>query len=398
MENLIVRNKLLAATTFVSILLFELSAFFIDSGIAWMNQVKNVVYLYLLYLVAKEADGNCNPIPWNVRVFSYIVLGLVVVQFIFGMATNVFTLLLQIVMLLLFVRYANIRFTKYYLNSVIIITLISSIPLVGYYFMYGYYARDLIIFDKSYQTFLFGVSCVYLFYLLTKDNIKHKILLLILLVYLFACNIFVLQSKTSIFAFLTIVVLWCLLHPSRLKKICLSYGLYFVVVVAALSLLPVKMEMPNTIKQAVNMCVGREVYKINVILNEETYDVRRDVRKKMWKVLDESPLLGDGIGQMEQTLKSTGYGLSQGESQLVDFALEGGYTYVFAFCILIIPFLLRAAHRTWHSTSQNKNEFVFLSLVSFIILCSGNEMISIVTLMYIGILNYLLNLKMNIDI
>lgn len=51
----------------------------------------------------------------------------------------------------------------------------------------------------------------------------------------------------------------------------------------------------------------------------------------MWKVLDESPLLGDGIGQMEQTLKSTGYSLSQGESQLVDFALEGGYTYVLLF-------------------------------------------------------------------
>lgn len=398
MENLIVKNKLLAATTFVSILLFELSAFFIDSGIAWMNQVKNVVYLYLLYLVAKETNGSYNPIPWNVRAFSYIVLGLVVVQLILDMATNVFTLLLKIVMLLLFVRYANLRFSKYYLNSVIIITLLSSIPLVVYYFIYGYYARDLIVFDKSYQTFLFGVSYVYLFFLLTKDNIKHKVLLLILLAYLFVCNVFILQSKTSIFAFISIVALWSFLHPSRLKKFCSRYCLYFLLAAITLPLLPFKMEMPVAIKQAINICAGQEVYKINVYVSEETYEVRRDVRKKMWKVLDESPLLGDGIGQMEQTLKSTGYSLSQGESQLVDFALEGGYTYVFAFCILIIPLLLQAAHRTWRSTSQNENEFVFLSLVLFSILCFGNETISIVTLMYIGILNYLLKLKVNIEI
>lgn len=171
-----------------------------------------------------------------------------------------------------------------------------------------------------------------------------------------------------------------------------------VVVAVALVFFPIQLEMPDAIKQAANMLTGREVYKMNVVLREDTYEIRRDIRKKMWTILDESPLLGGGIGRMEQTLKSTGYGLSQGESQLVDFALEGGYTFILAFSILTVPFLLQAARKAWKSQKQNQYEFVFLSLVCFLILCTGNEMLSIVTWMYIGILNYLLRLKGDIDI
>lgn len=43
------------------------------------------------------------------------------------------------------------------------------------------------------------------------------------------------------------------------------------------------MEMPVAIKQAINICAGQEVYKINVYVSEETYEVRRDVRKKCGK-------------------------------------------------------------------------------------------------------------------
>lgn len=101
---------------------------------------------------------------------------------------------------------------------------------------------------------------------------------------------------------------------------------------------------------------------------------------------------------MEQTLKSTGYALNQGESQLVDFALEGGYTYFFAFCILVAPLLLQSAQKIRKSKRQNQYEFVFLSSICFLILCTGNEMLSIVAWIYIAILNCLLQFKENVDI
>lgn len=398
MKHLVIKNKLLAVTTFVSILLFELSVFFASSGMGWVNQVKNVLYLYLLYLVAKDTKKDCNPQPWYVKCYSLIVVCLVAVQLVLGMASNAFTLFLQIAVLLLFVRYSNLRFARYYLRSVVVVALLSSLPLVWYYAIYGFYARSLIVFDKSFQTFLFGVSYVYLFYLLTKDDIKHKVLLFVLLAYLILCNVFILQSKTSLFSFISIVVLWAILHPDRLKNVCVSYTKHIVVVAAALVLLPIQMEMPDEIKQAANMLTGREVYKLNVVMKEDTYEIREDVIKKTWTVLGESPLLGGGVGRMEQTLKSTGYGLNQGESQLVDFALEGGYTYFFAFFILIVPLLLQSARKVWKAKKQNQYEFVFLSLVCFLILCAGNEMLSIVTWAYIGILNCLLRLKENVDI
>lgn len=297
MKHLVIENKLLAVTTFFSILLFALSVFFASSGMGWVNNVKNVLYLYLLYLVAKDTKEDCNPLPWNVKWYSLIVVCLVAVQLVLGMTSNVFALFLQIAILLLFVRYCNLRFARYYLRSVVVIALLSSLPLVWYYAIYGYYARDLIVFDKSFQTFLFGVSYVYLFYLLTKGDVKYKVLLLVLLAYLILCNVFILQSKTSLFSFLAIVALWAILHPDRLKGVCVRYTKYIIVVAAALVLLPIQMEMPDEIKQAANMLAGREVYKLNIVMKEDTYEIRADVRRKMWAVLDESPLVGGGLAE-----------------------------------------------------------------------------------------------------
>lgn len=398
MNHFTIDNKLLAITTFASVLFFELSAFFIDNGLGWMNQVKNVIYVFLLYLVAKDSKGHCNPIPWFVKCFALITIGLIMVQMALGMASNVSSWLLQVFMFLLFIRYSNLRFARYLMRTILVMAFLSSLPLIWYYFIYGYYAREMIIFDKSYQTFLFGASYVYLFYFLTRNNVRHKTLLLILFVYFVLCNVFILQSKTSIFSILSIIALWSFWHPKRLKTVCLNYSKYLIIVVVSLVLLPIQLEMPDGIKQAVNMFVGREVYKMNVVLKEDTYVIRRDIRKKMWAVLDDSPLLGGGIGQMETTLKSTGYGLSQGESQLVDLALEGGYTFVFAFLLLIGPYLLRAWKKARCARVQNQYEFVCLSFVCFVILCTGNEILSVVTWMYVAILNYLLHCKGDVEI
>lgn len=286
-------------------------------------------------------------------------------------------------------KFSDKKFVKYLYASILAITLVTTIPLLYYYSLYGYYARDEILFDKSMQTFLFGFCYILLLLELFNSSGKYKALILTILIYLILVNVFILQSKTSVFVLLVIFILMSIWRRNEVKATLKHYWKSLIIVAIAIPFLPIEWEVPDAMKQAANMLTGETVFVLEKDMKEDTYEIRDIILNKTIDIINRNPLLGAGFGNMASALKSTKTGVTQGESQLMDFVIEGGLTYLLAFAILTLPPLIILFRRTRHLRACYSEEFVFYQLLGFLILCTGNEMLSSLGWIFLGTLMYM---------
>lgn len=383
---------------FSFVLLYELSAFFTVIGLSSINMIKNIDIITILLILINKNKSHCLRLKSHIKVFICILSVLIFLQIIFGIASNFISPIITIIFFYVTVKFSDKNFIKSLYTSIVIITIISSIPILYFYLLYGYYARTEIIFDKSMQTFLFGFCYTMLLLELSHNNIKNKLFIFSILVYLLIINIVILQSKTSIFVFLINLLFMSILKFKDIKIAIQHYWKFIAIIAIILPFLPIEWELPDTLKQATNKLTGKTVFVLEKNLKEDTYEIRELIVDKTIEIVKENPIFGAGFGNMTTALKSTKTGVTQGESQIVDLALEGGITYLTAFAILTLPILLLSLKRIYHSKSDYPDEFVFYQLLGFLILCIGNEMLSSLGWIFLGTLIYIFYTKSTITI
>lgn len=387
------KTNILYATLILGyILLFQLSSFFTTNGFDFINQFKNIILLVLSFILYWQNRAKPFSLPIHVKIYFMILLIIILAEGICGLLSSAYGVLTGMFLLWVVSRYCDADFEKYFSRSIICVTFISTIPLVYYYIIYGYYARAEIIFDKSMQTFLFGYSFVYLLTQSMNQNRKNIPYIILCLLFLFWCNVFILQSKTSIFGMLSVMILVLIFNRKSLIHIIKRCKYIFIGGILFFSFSSLEIEIPTGIQQAVNKFTGQQIYDIGPSVREETYETRELIRKKTYKILDENFFLGSGFGNVEKSLISTRTGAKQAESQLYDILLEGGYSYLMAVCILFLPLLIISYKQFRFKYHHPDAYYVFYQTFMFIILCIGNEMFSSIAWIFIGTLIFKTNL------
>lgn len=389
------KNKelIFSGLIFAFVLLYELSAYFTTIGLNSANIVKNFFIIAILLILIRRNWSHQIRFRLHIKTFFVIVFLLLILQALFGVASDIITPVIGFMEFYVATKFSDKRFIKYLYASILIITLVATIPLLYYYSLYGYYARDEIVFDKSMQTFLFGFCYILLLLELFNSNGKYKTLILTIFIYLILVNVFILQSKTSIFVLLVIFILMSIWRRNEVKLTLKRYWKNLIIVAIAIPFLPIEWEVPDAIKQAANMLTGETVFVLGKDMREDTYEIRGIILDKTIDIINENPLLGAGFGNMTSALKSTNTRVTQGESQFMDLGIEGGLTYLLAFVILTLPPLITSFKRVSHLRTGYSEEFVFYQLLSFLILCIGNEMLSSLGWIFLGTLMYIYKTK-----
>ena len=383
------KNISIAIIIFLYILLFELSPFFELAGLNYLIVVKNMLIIAICSILFILNNERKVELPWYAISFSAILLFLIIIEFVFCIASDILSPLLGLIEFLSVAIYADRRFIRYFYRCIILVTLVSSIPLLYYYYIFGYYARTDIVFDKSMQTFLFGFSLISLLSEFFYTHSKHKGIIIIIALYLFVCNVYILQSKTSIFVTLVVLFMIFIFRKDNLINILSKYSKQILLVLFILPFLPINWEIPQTLQQAANKLTGRTVFILEKQIREDTYEIRDRILNRTLEVLSDNPLWGAGFGNQEKVLNITGTGVAQGESQIMDLVLDGGITYLVAFLILIIPMACFSINSLNGKQSRYADEFVLFQTTGFFILCIGNEMLSSIGWFFLGSLVYL---------
>ena len=168
---------------------------------------------------------------------------------------------------------------------------------------------------------------------------KKRNLNLGILVFLTGINLFVIQSKSSLFTLvMAAIILFFTKKTVRqwLKKkfIYILLG-YFVVLLAFPSL-----AHPDDIRFGVNRFVGTKIFSTNYTRMEErmevTYSVRDDVRELCFHIFRQNPFLGIGVGNFATYNKYSNSKVSflgEPESTWLSVITEGGLLY--ALCMIL---------------------------------------------------------------
>ena len=390
------REIIFAIVVFCFVLLFELSFYFATIGLNMVNSIKNILIIVILWILIKRNWHQQIKLQWYVRTFLFIMFLFLILQSLFGIASEIVTPLFGFIELFVAAKFSSKGFIKYLYASVVIVTLVTTIPLLYYYILYGYYARFDIVFEKSMMTFLYGFSFILLLTELFQTQGKCKYIILALLLYLLFVNVFILQSKTSIFALLVIFTLMFILRHKEINLTFKRYWKGLILVLAILPFLPIEWEIPDAMKQAANQLTGKTVFVMEREMKEDTYEIRGVILNRTIDIINEKPFFGAGFGNIASALIPTHTGITQGESQLIDFALEGGLTYLIAFAILTIPIVITSYKQIRNFKTTYADKFVFYQIIGFLILCTGNEMLSSLGWIFLGTLIYLLKTKQDI--
>ena len=383
------RNILFGVLIFSFLLLYELSPFLLLGKFAPLVSLKNILLLIICYIQIHRNLYRGLLLPWYVKVYVVILFALVLLETITGYASSIFSPLTGIFVLIVISAYSDRRFIHYFYISLIIITFISSVPLLYFYIKLGYFARAEIAFDKSMLTFLFAFCQICLLMMLFQTKGVKQIIVLSLFGYLFLCNAFILQSKTSIFVTLVAIFILLLLRIGEFIRFFRKHYKPVVLGFILLPFLPVHFEIPEELKFAANKLTGSQVFIIKKKVKEDTYVIRERLRNTTYQVVQDNPFFGAGFGNQAIALKASKTGITEGESQLLDLLLDGGITYLVAFLILTLPILFYPVCFIWQGNYCHTDTFVFFQILSFLILCIGNEMLSSVGWIFLGTLIYL---------
>lgn len=380
---------LLASIIFLYILIYEMAPFLQMGALAPLLILKNLLIVAICFFQSYRNWHTGFRLPWYVSAYVIIMVALVVLEIVTRHTCSFISPIISLMEFVIIAAYADNRFVRLFYGSILLVTLISSIPLVYLYSVLGFYARQDIFFDKSMQTFLFGFSMVLLLLELIRPYGKHKFIIIVLFIYLLWCNAFILQSKTSIFVTLVAGCLLVVLKPDDISKQINKCKWHILFILVVIPFLPIEWEIPDALKQAANKLTGREMFLIERQMKEDTYDIRERIVDRTLDIIADNPFFGAGFGNQEQALKATKTGVTQGESQIIDLLLDGGLTYLIAFAILTLAMVYYSWVRIWHRSALYVDYLVFLQTVSFLIMCGGNEMLSSLGWIYMGTLVYL---------
>ena len=250
-------------------------------------------------------------------------------------------------------------------------------------FAYPRWAISNLGIDKPSFSLFYGVyfCLAYIEYLTGRKKVFHAILFLIT----FILNVYVVQSKLALTAFILFAVVHFVLNKnveikSRIKKLSAKLLIAFLLIFA---INPSIISVPDEFKTMVNQFAGKEVLEVSKVMRDDnTYTMRAAIRVHCFKLFVQHPLFGVGLGNYKKYTGSdvtfyTGGGnyisINEAESQMLGILVEGGLWYIISYTLLCI-YILKKIITNFIRNRENYGLMVAFSIiVPLIYMCFGND-------------------------
>lgn len=282
----------------------------------------------------------------------------------------------NIVLFFIFYRYSSYK--CFYVFSFIIkfMTLICTFFIFTDSLYYGEWIYDRAggIMDKSYLTYFLALT--YFFCVVDILYNRHTIFNMLSLFFCLVVNIMVIQSKTSLFAFvINLVLLFC--FYSELRRMIKKYIKYLIPIGIIFFVFFVRIpSSQEDLKYGINRVLSFELFdEANFIRTEDrlgaTFDIRKDVREYCFELFWDNPIFGIGQGNYKFiNQKSDNYfnQLSDTESSWLQILVEGGIYYIF----IMAYFFLKPINDIRRKLKYNPNSlysYYYVMSFSFFITC-----------------------------
>jgi len=308
-------------------------------GNATQGMVKLFLVITMLLLLYCCSNGCNRCISVTKTIMPFFLVFVFVQTFLFSPMFGV----KYGINLLLFVflcRYGNKVLCDNYSLFVKISSLVACIPVIYFCLLYhkAYFFRTNIFIEK--QTLSLLLATAYMLCLVDAFfSAKQKKWNATIFAALVVINVFIIQSKSSLFVLLIgCIVLFLTKKSVRLwfrKKIFFFLMGY----VALLALFPT-LALPDDIRFGINRVIGTNLFSTDFVRSEDrmelTYSIRDDSRIFCFQTFLQHPIVGIGLGNFSSHIKKSSSAvrfLGEPESAWLSILTEGGGLYVLSMLV-----------------------------------------------------------------
>lgn len=355
---------------------------------------KPIKFLFLLVVCVAMLQKKNKPRynKKNAKVATLYVFSILILCVIHSLLFNVPDVIVRILSwLFIFVVVSAIDFkgkTESVSRSISLVVVVLNIVLVLFCIKHGEFAYPRwaisgLGIDKPVFSLFYGVyfCLAYVEYLIRKNKMLHMVLFPIT----FILNVYVIQSKLALTAFVLFAVVHFVVNKnieirSRIKKLMGKIILVFLLV---LMVNPSMISVPDEFKTMVNQVAGKEVIAVSKMMKDDnTYTMRAAIRVHCFRLFFQHPLFGVGLGNYKKYTGSdvtfyTGGGnyvsINEAESQVLGILVEGGLWYIVSYALLCIYILKKIIIEFVRKKEDYNLMVAFSIIVPLVYMCFGND-------------------------
>lgn len=280
------------------------------------------------------------------------------------------------------VRVSSIKASSYIVSLIGIINCLS----IGGFSLLTSDVREEMLIDKGGLTLWFAIAlCISFVHSIAKGL---KSFSTVIFVVVLLTNVLVIQSKTSLLAFVIFFIILFVFSEKTIKKKLLRYALPICIVYGALAISNPTEYIPHTFIVAINQIAGSDI--IPVYTNKYdtiTYNARELIDLYCTNLFLENPIAGIGLGNYE-LLRSTPTGVTECENTYYDLLVNGGCLYGLPVIYILAITLIRAIRLIVKSKNIMEYYYILATLVAIIVCFRYNDFLHVNVFMFIGICYY----------
>lgn len=256
-------------------------------------------------------------------------------------------------------------------TSVKISTLIFAVSVFSLYLTYGGYMRADALIDKSLASGLLALCFMvcWIDVILNRQRIANVVIIAALLY----VDIFIIVSKTSIFAFLCFVILTYFFMEENDRRIYMKLFKYIIGIACIIAFIFPDIALSNDLKETINTIAGHEVYELSRVRVDNTFSVRGYlVEYSINQLFMNNPFIGIGIGNFAYYNHSFYSDITETESSALAIITEGGIYYAIVMIVFYYNMIKKGIKGMRKKLGYEECIAVGLPVVYFI-LCIGND-------------------------
>lgn len=261
--------------------------------------------------------------------------------------------------------------------------LLVAISVFQLYLIYGGYAREEALIDKSLASGILALSFMACWIDIILN--RNRIINAIIITFLLYVDVFIIVSKTSVFAFFIFIIITFFCMSKEDRRMYLKLSKYVLIIICVLALIFPNVALPNDLKETINTIAGYEVYELSRVRIDNTFSIRHYLMEYCINELFlNHPFIGIGIGNFAYYNHSFYSNLEETESSALSIITEGGIYYAITIGIFYFFLIKRGIKRIRENLGYKECIGIGIPVIYFI-LCIGNDFMDALFWMMMGI-------------
>jgi len=329
-----------------SLFLYLFSYIFFSKNVmdmSFLSTFKTVLIGAICFFMCQRNKKNVNALGnETLALFPIMSIFLTVQLICFFPLSSLLKLMVNCFFFLCLAKFSDKFLSSLFDFGIKIIALIVCIGVAYFCIVNGRlsFFRDSVFFEKQLASMIFCLALTFCFvdvFFEKKSNLNMIILSLILFF-----DLFVIQSKSSIFVAGLNVLLLCFVF----KQVRFWIKRKIIPIICTFSIILLmfpSFALPDDVRFGINRILGSEVFSTHYTRQIDrmdlTYSIREDLKEYCFSLFSNNPITGIGLDKFSEYSKygkSSFRGIGQTESQWLGILVEGGIPYALFFIVFFV--------------------------------------------------------------